>query len=98
MSAFIGRSALVCGLLLVLCGCQSAQQASSEPNDDVFAATQLMFDQHIANQQLDLAGQQLEELSLADPAEPRLAELQQRLANAWLAVGEQALQKNDVET
>ena len=47
---------------------------------------------------MELAGQQFAELSSHHPDEPRLAGVQQRLANAWLERGEQALQEADLTT
>lgn len=96
MSGFIRRSLLVCSALLVLTACQSLQQDSSAQQVDEFAAAQVQFEAHLDAQQLALAGQQLDELSNTYADEPRLLELQQALANAWLAKGEQALQNADL--
>lgn len=98
MSGIIRRSFLVCSLALLLTACQSLQQDSSAPQVDEFAAAELQFATYLADQQLALAGQQLEALSSTHAEDPRLADLQQRLANAWLAAGEQALQASDIET
>lgn len=98
MSGIIRRSFLVCSALLLLTACQSLQQGSSADQVDQFAAVEAQFATHLADQQLALAGQQLEELSSTHAEDPRFLELQQRLANAWLAKGEQALQNADIET
>lgn len=94
MSGIFRRSFLVCSALLLLTACQSLQQGSSA---DQFAVAEKQFATHLADQQLTLAGQQLEELSSSHAEDPRFSELQQRLANAWLARGEQALHDADIE-
>ena len=98
MSRFFGRSLLACGLLLILTACQTTVQQPSEPEVDTFAVAELVFANHLADQQLELAGQQLKALRQNHPDKPRINVLQQRLASAWLAAGEQALKNADVET
>lgn len=97
MSGIIRRSFLVCSAVLLLTACQSLQQDSSADQVDEFAVAEMQFATHLADQQLALAGQQLDQLSNTHAEDPRLLELQQRLANAWLAQGEQALQNADIE-
>lgn len=100
MSRFIGRSLLACSLVIVLSACQSQSttQQVNQPTIDQFAVAESLFDTHLAAKQLDLAGQQLEELRSDYPDEQRITVLQQRLANAWLESGERALQDADLET
>ena len=93
-----GRSLLACGLLLILTACQTTVQQPSEPEVDTFAVAELVFANHLADQQLESAGQQLKALRQNHPDQPGINVLQQRLANAWLAAGEQALKDADVET
>ena len=97
MSRFFGRSLLACGLLIILTACQTTVQQPSEPEVDTFAVAELVFESHLANQQVELASQQLDALRLSHPDDLRIDLLQQRLANAWLAVGGQALKDADVE-
>ena len=97
MSRFFGRSLLACGLLIILTACQTTVQQPSEPAVDTFAIVEVVFENHLANRQVELASQQLEVLRLSHPDDARIDILQQRLANAWLAVGEQALKDADVE-
>ncbi len=98
MSYFFGRSLLACGLMLVLTACQTIAQQPNEPEVDTFAVAETLFNSHLADQQLKLAGQQLKALRQSHPDESRLDALQQRLATAWLATGEQALKDADIET
>lgn len=97
MSRFFGRSLLACGLLIILTACQTTVQQPSEPEVDTFAVAELVFESHLANQQVELASQQLDALRLSHPDDSRIDLLQQRLANAWLAAGGQALKDADVE-
>ena len=97
MSRFFGRSLLACGLLIILTACQTTVQQPSEPEVDTFAVAELVFESHLANQQVELASQQLDALRLSHPDDSRIDILQQRLANAWLAAGGQALKDGDVE-
>ena len=98
MSHFIARSVLACSLIFVLTACQSAVAPINEPAIDEFAVAEQLFESHLASKELDLAGQQLESLRHQHPDEQRLAALQQHLASAWLARGEQALKDADVDT
>ena len=98
MSGFIGRSLLACSLIIILSACQSTLTQIDEPTIDQFAVAEQEFDTHLASKQLELAGQQFNDLRINHPDEPRIVILQQRLADAWLASGEQALQDGDVET
>ncbi|HZJ91544.1 MAG TPA: hypothetical protein VFD09_00490 [Thiopseudomonas sp.] len=98
MSPLIGRSLFALSLLFVLSACQSTNQQYIEPVIDEFAVAELVFDTHLAEQQLGSAGQQLESLRENHPDEPRLDALQQRLATAWLQTGEQALKEADIDT
>ena len=98
MSRFLGRSLLICGLLFILTACQTTAQQRGEPEVDTFAVAELVFAKHLADQQLELAGQQLKALRQSHANEPSINALQQRLANAWLAAGEQALKDADIET
>lgn len=97
MSRFIGRSLLVCSLIIVLTACQTTVQQPNEPEVDTFAVAELLFNSLLADQQLELASQQLEALRQNHPDESRIGTLQQRLATAWLAIGEQALTHADIE-
>lgn len=98
MSLFMGRCLLACSLIIVLSACQSAvQHVNDAPVIDEFAVAELVFSTHLAANQLDSAGQQLDDLRSNYPDEPRTADLQQRLANAWLASGEQALKDANVD-
>ena len=97
MSPLIGRSLFALSLLFVLSACQSTTQQAESAIDE-FAVAELVFDTHLAEQQLGSAGQQLESLRENHPAEPRLDALQQRLATAWLQTGEQALKEADIDT
>jgi len=98
MSPLIGRSLVALSLFVVLSACQNNAQKNPEPTIDDFAAAELVFNTHLAAQELESAGQQLDALRDSDPSEPRLEELQQRLATAWLATGEQALKDADIDT
>lgn len=99
MSLFMGRSLLACSLIIVLSACQSSvQHVNDAPVVDEFAVAEQVFSTYLAANQLDSAGQQLNDLRSTYPDEPRTADLQQRLANAWLASGEQALKEADVNT
>ena len=97
MSRFFGRSLLACCLLLILTACQTIVQQPREPEVDTFAIAELVFENHLANRQMELASQQLDALRLSHPDDSRIDILQQRLANAWLAAGGQALKDGDVE-
>lgn len=97
MSRFFGRSLLACGLLIILTACQTTVQQPSEPAVDTFAIVEMVFENHLANRQVELASQQLDALRLSHPDDSRIDILQQRLANAWLAAGGQALKDGDVE-
>lgn len=98
MSRFIGRCLVACSFLLILTACQSTAQLPSATAVDEFAVAEADFANHLAEQELDLAGEQLQGLRDKHPDEQRLDLLQQRLATAWLEVGEHALQNSDVET
>ncbi|WP_205342029.1 hypothetical protein [Denitrificimonas caeni] len=98
MSHFIARSVLACSLIFVLTACQSAVAPINEPAIDQFAVAEQLFESYLASKELDLAGQQLESLRHQHPDEQGLAALQQQLASAWLARGEQALKDADVDT
>lgn len=98
MSLFIRRYALVCSVLAILTACQNTAQHVTEPQVDEFAVAELAFTDYVSANQLDLAAQQFDSLRINYPDEPRIADLQQRLASAWLATGEQALQEADVDT
>lgn len=98
MSRFIRRSVLLCSVLVMLTACQNMTEQVAEPQIDMLAVAELVFAKHLNANQLDLAGQQLANLRSNYPDEPRLADLQQRLAHAWLAAGEQALKEADVDT
>lgn len=98
MSPLIGRSLVALSLFFVLSACQNSAQKNQEPTIDEFAVAELVFNTHLAAQELESAGQQLDALRERDPSEPRLDELQQRLATAWLATGEQALKDADIDT
>lgn len=98
MSRFIRRSVLVCSILAILTACQNTPQHPTEPQADELAAAEVVFAGHLDANQLGLAGQQLADLRDKHPDEPRIVDLQQRLANAWLAAGEQALKEADVDT
>lgn len=98
MSPLIGRSLVALSLFIVLSACQNSAQKNQEPTIDEFAVAELVFNTHLAAQELAAAGQQLDALRESDPSEPRLDELQQRLATAWLVTGEQALKDADIDT
>ena len=98
MSRFLGRRLWALSVLIVLSACQNSTYDVNEPAIDEFVEAELLFDTHLANQQLREAGQQLDALHHNDPDQPHLPDLQHRLANAWLAVGEQALQSDDIDT
>lgn len=98
MLRFIGRSCLAFGLLMSLSACQNLTQNNQEPTVDEFAVAELVFNTHLNAQELDSAGQQLDDLRKNNQDEPRLDVLQQRLANAWLDKGEQALKVADMDT
>ena len=98
MSPLIGRSLVALSLFIILSACQNSAQKNQEPTIDEFAVAELVFNTHLAAQELEAAGQQLDALRESDPSEPRLDELQQRLATAWLVTGEQALKDADIDT
>ena len=98
MSRFIRRSVLVCSLLAILTACQNTAQRAIEPHIDELAVAEVVFANHLDANQLDLAGQELTDLRGKYPNEQRIADLQQRLASAWLSAGEQALKEADVDT
>lgn len=97
MSRFIGRCLVACSFLLVLTACQSTAPLPSETAVDEFAVAEADFANHLAEQELDLASQQLQGLRASHPDEQRLDLLQQQLATAWLEAGERALQNSDIE-
>ncbi len=97
MSRFIGRNAVLCSMFLLLSACQSAAPQFSQPTVDEFAVAEVVFATHLAAQQLDAAGVQLQDLRDKYPEQPSVQELQQRLADAWLARGEQALHNADID-
>ncbi len=97
MSRFIRRCLVACSFLLILTACQNTAQLSSETARAEFALAEAVFAHHLAEQELDLAGQQLQGLRDSHPDEQRVDLLQQQLATAWLEAGEQALQNSDVE-
>lgn len=99
MSRFLRCSLITCSLLILLAACQSTvSHDDASAGVDSFAASEQVLDRYLAAKQLELAGQQFAELSSHHPDEPRLAGVQQRLANAWLERGEQALQEADLTT
>ncbi|MDY0250260.1 MAG: hypothetical protein RBR45_09450 [Pseudomonas sp.] len=96
MTQMIWRSLLAFGFAMLLSACQTAVTQISEPAIDEFAVSELVFETFVADNQLTVAGQQLEDLRVAYPDDERLAVLQQRLAAAWLSNGQQALQNADL--
>lgn len=96
MTQTICRSLLALCFALVLSACQTQEPQISEPAIDEFAVSMLVFDTYINDKQLLGADQQLQDLRANYPDDARLADLQQRLASAWLRQGQQALQNADV--
>ncbi len=96
MTQIIWRSLLALFLAMTLNACQTAVSQISEPVIDEFAVSELVFETYVADNQLVVAGQQLEDLRIAYPEDERLPVLQQRLATAWLNNGQQALQNADL--
>lgn len=96
MLRLIRRSVLLCSMLAMLAACQTAVQQATEPQVDDWVLAQQIFVDYLDANQLGLAGQQLDTLRKNHPDEPRITDLQQRLASAWLAAGEHALKDADV--
>ncbi|MDY7220011.1 hypothetical protein TOI97_10600 [Denitrificimonas sp. JX-1] len=98
MPRFLGRYLLIFSFIGALTACQSTMDLFTKPVFNELADAELLFANRLENKQLDLAAQQLDELQVIYPDEPRVEILQQHLAQAWLVVGEQALQMSDMET
>lgn len=98
MSPLIGRNLIALSLFFILSACQSTIQHDHDSMIDEFAVAELVFNTHLAAHELEPAGHQLDALRQTYPDDPRLDTLQQRLATAWLANGEQALKEADIDT
>lgn len=98
MSPLIGRNLIALSLFFILSACQSTIQHDHDSMIDEFAVAELVFNTHLAAHELEPAGQQLDALRQTHPNDLRLDTLQQRLATAWLANGEQALKEADIDT
>lgn len=82
-------------LVLLLAGCQSAQQPANLPVDDLLSAFR-QLDQSLASGDLSGAERQLGSLQQRAAGDTRLEQYQRQLAEAHLQQGQQALQAGDL--
>ncbi|WKC38858.1 PA5502 family lipoprotein [Ectopseudomonas chengduensis] len=83
-------------LVLLLAGCQSSQQRSLPPVDDLVVAFR-QLDLSLAEERLDDARSQLNTLQQRASRDTRLEQYQRQLAEAYMEQGREALQQGDLD-
>lgn len=83
-------------LVLLLVGCQSSQQQSLPPVDDLVIALREL-DLSLAEERLDDARSQLSALQQRASRDTRLEQYQRQLAEAYMEQGQAALQQGDLD-
>ncbi|HBZ94298.1 MULTISPECIES: PA5502 family lipoprotein [unclassified Pseudomonas] len=83
-------------LVLLLIGCQSSQQQSLPPVDDLVLAFR-QLDLSLAEERLDDARSQLGALQQRASRDTRLEQYQRQLAEAYMERGQEALQQGDLD-
>lgn len=83
-------------LVLLLVGCQSSQQQSLPPVDDLVIALREL-DLSLAEERLDDARSQLSALQKRASRDTRLEQYQRQLAEAYMEQGQEALQQGDLD-
>lgn len=83
-------------LVLLLVGCQSSQQQSLPPVDDLVIALREL-DLSLAEERLDDARGQLSVLQQRASRDTRLEQYQRQLAEAYMEQGQEALQQGDLD-
>ncbi|MBH3341469.1 hypothetical protein I5L51_20340 [Pseudomonas mendocina] len=83
-------------LVLLLIGCQSSQQQSLPPVDDLVLAFR-QLDLSLAEERLDDARSQLGALQQRASRDTRLEQYQRQLAEAYMEQGQEALQQGDLD-
>jgi hypothetical protein len=83
-------------LVLLLVGCQSSQQQSLPPVDDLVIAFREL-DLSLAEERLDDARSQLSALQQRASRDTRLEQYQRQLAEAYMEQGQEALQQGDLD-
>lgn len=83
-------------LVLLMAGCQSSQQHSLPPVDDLVVAFR-QLDLSLAEERLDDARSQLSTLQQRASRDTRLEQYQRQLAEAYMEQGREALQQGDLD-
>ena len=83
-------------LVLLMAGCQSSQQHSLPPVDDLVVAFR-QLDLSLAEERLDDARSQLSTLQQRASGDTRLEQYQRQLAEAYMEQGREALQQGDLD-
>lgn len=83
-------------LVLLLASCQSSQQHSLPPVDDLVVAFR-QLDLSLAEERLDDARSQLSTLQQRASGDTRLEQYQRQLAEAYMEQGREALQQGDLD-
>jgi hypothetical protein len=83
-------------LVLLLASCQSSQQHSLPPVDDLVVAFR-QLDLSLAEERLDDARSQLSTLQQRASGDTRLEQYQRQLAEAYMEQGHEALQQGDLD-
>lgn len=91
MQSFVFRG-LALGLVLLLSACQSAQ-----PSADALSPAFQRIEQSIAQEQLDVARDQLVALEPRAAQDERLQQYRRQLADAYMLQGREALQRGDLD-
>jgi tetratricopeptide (TPR) repeat protein len=94
MKSFVFRGLPL--FLVLLAGCQSSQQNSLPPVDDLVVAFR-QLDLSLADERLDDARSQLAELQQRASRDTRLEQYQRQLAEAYMEQGREALQQGDLD-
>jgi hypothetical protein len=95
MKSFV-FSGLPLFLVLLLAGCQSSQQQSLPPVDELVVAFR-QLDLSLAEERLDDANRQLGVLQQQARGDTRLEQYQRQLAEAYMEQGREALQQGDLD-
>ncbi len=95
MKSFVFRG-LPLFLVLLLAGCQSSQQQSLPPVDELVVAFR-QLDLSLAEERLDDASRQLGTLQQQARGDTRLEQYQRQLAEAYMEQGREALQQGDLD-
>ncbi|UTH31609.1 PA5502 family lipoprotein [Ectopseudomonas hydrolytica] len=95
MKSFVFRG-LPLFLVLLLAGCQSSQQQSLPPMDELVVAFR-QLDLSLAEERLDDASRQLGTLQQQARGDTRLEQYQRQLAEAYMEQGREALQQGDLD-